>query len=386
MDFYKVFSKDMENLEKAIKNNDSEKKHIKRSLDLAGQIVWDTSPQNNEFVTMLGEKGIAIFQKIIKRIKFNLKNQNSNELKYPKCLIKQAMFIHDLGKSDWEHDFEYNGKDHEERSYQIVNNNKERLMEIGWKEENIDLISYLAKYHGLLGITRTGEASMMYLSDRIKRIPHLGKKRKRLGKKRKRLFLDLLIIHTCCDSGASGDFENQEYDLGYARIKLYKDISDELIKISSTPFKNVSDLLRKFSEQHYIVEQIERIVTSGMRGLSVERDIIESVLNKYDQNFRENFVKTRFDAGFYVFEESLYEVNQHEKKITHETLEKFLNFIQLFYRKGTIPFPFIISFRDSFSLKNDVALKNRKNFDELLAAIRDERNEQLIDILKKFGF
>ena len=370
-----VFADCMKNLQNVIVNNNSEIKHIERCQYLAKLIKWNSSSQHKEFTDMLGNNGIKIFQEIIDRIKLNLSNQITAELLPLEHLIEQIMYIHDLGKFDKDkNNGDYNGVSHEERSFSIIESKRNDLTRIEWQDESISMLSHLARYHALLGITRTGEASMMFLSPIVEFIQHLNQDRKRL-------FLDLLILLTCCDSGASGNFDKPEYFLDYSRIKLYNDSSNFLLITSSK--ENISILGEISTNQNYMEEQIERIITSGSLGLSIDRSTIKTVLRDeiFDQNFRNNLVKTRFDHGFYVFEELLFKLNQSNKQINDNSLWEFLNFIKLLFRNKEAIYPNIINFRDSFSIKSDLEKKNRENFESLLSVIQMGNNDAIDKIL-----
>ena len=319
--FYSVFGEYWDALQDALKDNVTERNHVERCKTLARSIQWHPIHVGNDFSRLLEADGIKIFEKALKRISETLATEKAEELQDPSRLIEQIMHVHDLGKYIRENgQVKYNGANHEKRSAEII---QERAGEIGWQLINVALLHDLALHHGLLGITRTGEASIVFLWPILETL-------KPFHVARKRLFLDLLIVLTCCDSGATLDPQTKKYYLDDSRVKLYDEVANELFATSehANTLRNLFETASAFQQTAI---RINRIVTSGSRNLSIDEQTINQALQTVMAAGLldlEKFAGTRFDHGFYVFEPLLWNLSgKKEGKVSCETLEKFLKLI-----------------------------------------------------------
>jgi hypothetical protein len=319
--FYSVFGEYWGALQDALSDNITEWDHVERCKALARSIQWHPIHAGGDFSKLLKADGIRILEKVLKRISETLANEKAEELQDPSRLIEQIMHVHDLGKYVRENGrVKYNGANHEKRSAEII---QERASEIGWQLINVALLHDLALYHGLLGITRTGEVSIAFLWPILETL-------KPFNAARKRLFLDLLIVLTCCDSGATLDPQTKRYYLDDSRVKLYDEVSNELFAASehANTLHNLFETASAFNQTSI---RINRIVTSGSRNLSIDEQTINQALQAVMAAGLldlEKFARTRFDHGFYVFEPLLWNLNgEKEGKVACETLEKLLKLI-----------------------------------------------------------
>ncbi len=380
-DFYSAFSNDWSNLQKALKENKTERDHVERCKTLARSIEWNTTNAGRDFSQMLSSGGIKDFEDVLRQIKEAPRTENAPELQEASRLIEQIMHVHDLGKYVVESSgLKYRGADHEKRSAAIV---LEKAGALEWRPINVVLLHDLALHHGLLGITRTGEASLAFLWPILESLEPLSTHRKRL-------FLDLLIVLTCCDAGATLDAQTKKYYLDDSRVTLYKETVDDLLEVS-THGDAFAALFQKASDFEYTVERIGRIVTSGSRNLFASkqaiREALESVVELGLLDLKK-FARTRFDHGFYVFEPLLWDLNEgKEGEVSRENLIKLLSLIGFLasgdeelaaIRKyeqlsngGTKDWLSVIGLRDSFSMRDDNYKKrNGKRYELLLEAVQ----------------
>jgi hypothetical protein len=379
--FEDVFADAKKRLDRALQGNASEQYHIQRCLTLAETIEWNHSNVGNEFGEMLRAKGILLFDKIIQRITSLLRDETTPELRNHRKFMHHLMFVHDLGKYN-PHTHTYDGTNHEVRSANIVAENQETLQqELHWTKENVALLVHLTRYHGLLGITRIGEASMVFLSPILDRL--IG-----LSADRKHLFLDLLIVLTCCDAGASGDFTTKTFYLDDSRIALYDQLSHELFLISTNLMRRhhadaSNALLAQASEFTNTAVRIKRIVTSNNL-LTIPDDRIETVLHEMLSRRRldaTSFALTRFDHGAYVFAPLLTHLERGKKSISQDSLAKLLLLLGVLC--GSENTRRVIQFRDSFSMKADLQTRNAQNFYELCDAVERGEPQKIADVLRK---
>ncbi len=374
-----AFHDHWENLLKALGETESD--HVKRCKALARSIEWDAASAGSEFSQMLAVDGIKVFEEVLRQIKEALRNENAPELNDPARLVEQIMHVHDLGKYIVENgEFKYRGADHEKRSAVIV---LEEAGALEWRPINVVLLHDLALHHGLLGITRTGEASPACLWPILESLEPLSTRRKRL-------FLDLLIVLTCCDAGATMDAETKKYYLDDSRVELYKETADDLLE-ASTHGDAFAALFQKASDFDYNVARIGRIVTSGSRNLyASDQTIREALASVVELGLLDlkRFARTRFDHGFYVFEPLLWELNEEKAgEVSRGNLTKLLSLIGLLasgdeglsaLRKdeqvsmgSTKDWLSLIGLRDSFSLRDDEHKKrNGKRYELLRKAVR----------------
>jgi hypothetical protein len=286
-----------------------------------------------------------------------------------------------LGKYNGNTD-RFDGANHEERTADLVIDKREMLISgLGWKEENVGLLANLVRYHGVLGITHLGEASIIFLSPLLDSLTSLNSERKRL-------FLDLLIVLTCCDAGASGDFTTNRFYLDYSRLALYDQLTRELFALSegigkADQLDSCTALLEKACEFAETAIRIKRMVSSGNR-LTIGEGVIESLLEGMcaERSFDPtSFALTRFDHGAYVFEPLLGSLNRENGSVSRESLYKLLLLIG-YLCKGRERLN-VIQFRDSFSMKADLRAINKNNFSELLNAVEQGDHRKIGQVLRK---
>ena len=214
-DFYEVFLKDRERLQDAVSNNPTDRDHISRCKVLAASVDWDSVDAGHEFRQMLGPTGLQTFNAVLERTKRRATSQTISELRDPKALLIQLMHVHDLGKSE-------GGVGHEQRSAEIILRSRQSL---AWSPIGTQLLHGLVLNHGLMGITRTGEASVAFLVPLLRSVCDLPADVAGI-------FLDLLILLTCCDSGATVDPSTKQYYLDDSRVKLYNQVAHDLLQAS----------------------------------------------------------------------------------------------------------------------------------------------------------
>ncbi len=381
MTFENVFSDAKKRLDHALRGNAPEQHHIQRCLTLAEMIEWNHSNLGNELGKMLGAKGVLLFDTIAPRVSSLLQDETTSELRNYQRFMHELMFVHDLGKID-PNTHAFDGSNHEARSADIIAENQDALQnELHWTEDNIEFLVYLTRHHGLFGITRIGEASIVFLSPILESLINLNTNRKQL-------FLDFLTLLTCCDAGASGDFATNTFYLDESRITLYDQLSRELFAISENLKQKdhaeaSSALLAKASEFSNTVVRIKRIITSDNQ-LSAPDERIEKALNKMLSSGRfdaKSFALTRFDHGAYVFPQLLTHMERENKIVSEESLEKLLLFLGILcdgqHTQRIIPF------RGSYSMKADLQARNANNFYALREAVEQGDPQKISDVLGK---
>lgn len=375
-----VFSEDKRQLDRALETIPSEQLHIERCLTLAATINWNSSNANNEFGVMLGQKGILLFDETTQRISALLRNELARELRDYQKFLHDLMFVHDLGKYNSDTN-KYDGRDHEERSALIVAGKEKLLLrKLNWTKGNATLFKQLTRFHGLFGITRIGEVSIVFLSPIIEYLIDLNSDKKKL-------FLDLLVILTCCDAGASGDFTSNTFYLDDSRITLYDQLSRELFhlseKVMHTPASGVfHSLVAEACEFTNIVTRIKRIVT-GNNLLTISERIIEEVLRDLlskQQLDAKGFALTRFDHGAYVFGPLLAKLERGNTDISRDTLKKFILFLGILCQGQSSLY--VVQFRDTFSVKSDLIERNGAKFSALYEAIDSHDPQRISDVLR----
>lgn len=380
MTFQEAFAEDKENLDRAIQTNPAEQKHLERCQALAGGIRWENGTGGKDFEKMLGGVGSRIFSEVIARLDRLLQKEEAGELRDRRGFISNLMFAHDLGKFN-RTAAGFDGSGHEERSAEIVDGKRSALKGVPWRQENVDLLADLVRYHGYLGITHIGEASIVFLNPLLVSLS-------KMASERRQLFLDLLIVLTCCDAGASGDFSAKRFYLDVARMKLYQQLADDLHCLSAEMSNSghpdsMAVLKRKASGFEQTAVRIKRIATSSNR-LIVGINTVERVLKEFwvskglDPG---SFAITRFDHGAYVFEPLLAELGKGSRSVSPKTLHKLLFLIGILCngRKKAE----VIRFRESFSMKEDMRPANAKRFHELVDAVDRTDRKAIVDVMRR---
>lgn len=393
--FQDIFAIDQQNLEQALAANILEQNHLKRCMELVEMLRWPSNHLNNdglnndgryrnnidnEFGRLLGCEGVALFDSILQRIVRATAKHSNPQLQDPRLFLTYAIFVHDLGKYDALLN-NYNGTEHEERSAQIVERQRERLTQLlSWHEESIDILVALARFHAFLGIVHLGGASMVYLApllDWLTQQKHMSA----------RLFLDLLIALNCCDAGASGNFETRSFYLNSARLTNYIDAANTLIHAihdlnSQTSVDSEVVLASHSIEMDSMVRRIQRIVSSN-NFLSVSPSMAKQALDDVIESGYLNpcgFALTRFDHGAYVFEPLLRRMNPSARTVNSDSITNLLLFIGLMSRK--VDSLTVLSFRDTFSMKPDLQPQNQLRFNALLSAVssgQPDSMQRLVD-------
>jgi hypothetical protein len=384
MDFKDLFSRDKERMERVIRGNTAEQSHIRRCLSLAEAIDWKNGRAGPQFRFMLRKKGTLILDETVKRINSLLSRETAPELRNQREFLCNVMFAHDLGKYNREKR-EFDGANHEERSADLVTHQKDDLLqELRWQKESVHLFINLVRHHGSLGIVRLGEASIVFLSPLISFLSCLRPERRIL-------FLDFLIIVTCCDAGASGAFLTGKFYLDYSRISFYSHLTKQLLafaeKNDMAPYPEAYPaLLEQASGFVHTAARIRSIVTSGNR-LSVSRRVLDSVLKETCSSgefIPRKFALTRFDHGAYVFEPLLAELQKGRRSVSNDHLRRLLLlFGMLCKSKESLN---ILEFRDSFSVKSGLGAGNRANFRELSDAVQEGDPRRIRKVLAGHGF
>lgn len=381
MGFQELFSKDKERLERVIRGNTLEQNHFKRCMFLAESIEWESGHAGIDFQAMLGMKGILILEKTIQRINALLSEETAQELLNQREFLRNLMLVHDLGKYN-KKTLDFDGANHGERSAQVVAEKKRALHQgLHWKEENVYFFLNLIRYHGRLGTIRLGEASIVFLSPLLDFLSSLTPSRRRL-------FLDFLILVTCCDAGASGDFAANRFYLDYSRLQFYSQLSEELLAVAAqlktSPHAGAhSALLEQASGFDHTASRIKSIIASGNR-MSVSQRVLHAALKEacakgeFDPR---SFALTRFDHGAYVFEPLLTKLQKGRRSVSRVSLDKLLLFLGLLCKRKKSPS--IVRFRDSFSMKSGLQEANEENFSELFDAVREANHQRIKKILTK---
>jgi hypothetical protein len=381
MVFQDLFSTDKERMEWVIRGNTLEQNHFKRCMFLSDTIEWESGHAGIEFRAMLGMKGILILDKTIKRINALLSEKTAPELRNQREFLRNLMFVHDLGKYN-KKTLGFDGANHGERSADLAAEKKRALLQgLHWREESVYLFINLVRYHGSFGIIRLGEASIVFLSPLLIFLSSLSPERRRL-------FLDLLILVTCCDAGASGNFAANRFYLDYSRIKFYSHLSEELLALAARVemFPHADARLALIQQASGFIptaDRIRSIVTSGNR-LTVSQGILDAVLKKACSKGEFNpkrFALTRFDHGAYVFEPLLAKLQQGRRAVSMHSLYKILFFLGLLCKDRESPS--IIRFRDSFSVKPGLKETNEANFSELFDAVQGGDRRRMKEVLAK---
>jgi len=159
----------------------------------------------------------------------------------------------------------------------------------------------LVRYHDILGIIHTGEASLLFLEPLIE---FAGT----LTYYEKRFFLNTLLMMTIVDVASLG-FLNQ------ARLETYQDVLAKIAKVLAG-----KSLLEVASED--TPQRIDRLIRSNNRFL-IDPKLVDDRLGAYP-DMKEFFCRllyVRFDAGAYVLEPLLrYMVDPTSHPMSSETL------------------------------------------------------------------
>ena len=382
MTFEIIFSDLKMRLDGVIREMPSEQSHIERCEHLATVVNWKASNDKNEFGEMLGSRGVRLFDEITNRVRISSEKVYAHEMRDCGKFLYYLMFVHDLGKYDRETKL-YNGSNHEMRSAEFVIDRGFELREkLGWSQGTVEILTQLIRYHGHLGVVRLGEVSSVYLAPILETLV-------RLDKDSRRLFLDYLILLTCCDAGASGNFEEGRYFLDESRVYLYDQLSEELLKISvqlddnNTGF-GANALLELAATVSHTAIRIGRIFTSDNR-IAVSNERIEKALAKYisigDFNTY-NFALTQFDHGAYVFAPILSKLSRDQNVVSDASLERFICFLGRL--SLDLPRGGLFQFRETFSMKKDLSASNRGRFDELYDGVESGDSKKIGDVLSRY--
>lgn len=365
--FEQIFSEEMEGLESAISGIPSEQRHIRRCMALAEAVEWDRSNDRNEIGKLLGARGCRWFDQVTRRIASTVENETDDELRDGRRFLRWLMLVHDIGKFD-RATGSYNGSGHEERSGDYVSSKSFALQrELHWSQASADLLVHLTRFHSHLGITRLGEVSNVFLEPILDVL--VG-----WNSGRKRLFLDYLIVMTCCDAGASGDFEAERFYLDESRIEHYVQVAEELLGLAEQfglDQRSAASraLLAHASDIDSTVARIRRMITSENRMDAADRDIqaaLRSVVSRGIFDPR-RFALTQFDHGAYVFAPLLARISDRAEHVTMDALEKFIAFLGVL--SASSDERKVIQFRCSFSMKTDLRSANRTRFEALCDAV-----------------
>jgi hypothetical protein len=289
------------------------------------------------------------------------------------------MFAHDLGKYNRR---EFDGANHEERSADLVTHQKDDLLqELRWQKESVP-------------VHKPSSAPWKSRHCPARRSLHrlfVPMFSFCLRPERRILFLDFLIIVTCCDAGASGAFLTGKFYLDYSRISFYSHLTKQLLafaeKNDMAPYPEAYPaLLEQASGFVHTAARIRSIVTSGNR-LSVSRRVLDSVLKETCSSgefIPRKFALTRFDHGAYVFEPLLAELQKGRRSVSNDHLRRLLLlFGMLCKSKESLN---ILEFRDSFSVKSGLGAGNRANFRELSDAVQEGDPRRIRKVLAGHGF
>lgn len=378
MTFEALFAEDKSLLDRALADNWLEQNHQRRCMELAHLVNWKAGNRDNEFARLLGPHGVNLFDQTLLRIKDKTKHLLDPQLQDPQQFLIYALFVHDLGKYDATIG-RFNGIGHEERSAQIVERQRTALCRnLGWSEESADLLIGLARFHSFLGVIHLGGASMVYLEPLLLwLLPH--------DESRQRLFLDLLIALNCCDAGASGNFETQQFYLNHERLQTYCQAAEQLMEAASQLRQSehldpAAVLIEQATTVPNMVKRIQRIVASG-NALSATTDVVTAAITNAIKSGVLNprgFALTRFDHGAYVFEPLLHRLSPPSGMVSVEMLDKLLRLIGFLSMKTTAIT--IVQFRDSFSMKPDLQPQNHERFEILLQAVERGQIEAISSI------
>ncbi|MBK1876217.1 hypothetical protein [Pelagicoccus mobilis] len=366
--FEDVFSEEVSGLQTAIASIPTEQAHIERCMELARAVVWSGSNEGNEIGRLLGGKGVAIFDRVTQRIDASLSLENGEELRDASRFLLWLMRVHDIGKCDRE-TLRYVGSGHEERSGDYVSNKAAVLVnELRWSEENATLLVGLSRYHSHLGIARLGEVSNVFLEPVLLELL-------KMNTRRRRLFLDLLVVMTCCDAGASGDFGSRTFYLDESRIVFYAEVAEELFGIAERFSDGDSTvapqaILEDAASLERTIVRIRRMVTADNRLETQSSEVslaLEAVMDRSLFDLKA-FALTQFDHGAYVFAPLLARLLEEEGSVDRAVMERFLIFLgQLCTRDGSRK---TIQFRGSFSMKADLQAANGERFRRLCTAVK----------------
>ncbi|MBD5778796.1 hypothetical protein IEN85_04785 [Pelagicoccus sp. NFK12] len=379
--FEDVFAEEISGLRIATSSIPTEQAHLERCMELAGEVVWSGSNAGNEIGRLLGDRGVALFDRVANRLAAALASEEAEELRGPSQFLAWIMRVHDIGKCDLK-TLRYDGSGHEERSGDYVLAKAGRLAdELGWSEENAALLVHLSRFHSHLGIARLGEVSNVFLEPVLLELL-------RMDTRRKRLFLDFLVVMTCCDAGASGNFDTGTFYLDESRIVFYTEIADELFDIAETfagsDAKSASlALLENAACFERTVVRIRRMVTAENRLHTRSSEVsraLEAVIERSLLDLQ-SFALTQFDHGAYVFAPLLALLADEAGGLDRTALEKFLIFLgQLCAKDGSRK---TVQFRRSFSMKADLQAANGERFRSLCAAVKSGSPEKMRVVIER---
>ncbi|EDY83736.1 hypothetical protein VDG1235_3363 [Verrucomicrobiia bacterium DG1235] len=367
-EFEDIFSEEIDGLERAISEVPSERKHIRRCMELVGVVEWDGSNAGNEIGALLGRRGCRLFDEMTRRIASALEGEAAAELQDAGQFLHWLMLVHDIGKYDLETQ-SYNGSGHEERSGDyVLRKCRDLQAELHWERGNAELLVHLTRFHSQLGIARLGEVSNVFLEPILAALLNLDSKRKRL-------FLDFLVVMTCCDAGASGNFETNAFYLDESRITLYGQVADELFAIAEKfgPQEHAAAakaLVAHASSTINTTKRIKRMVTSENLMDAAERDIelALGVVVSGGLFDLKRFALTQFDHGAYVFAPLLMRLSGEAESLSVNLLQKFLVFLGVLCAASEGKR--VIQFRRSFSMKADLQAANGNRFEALVEAVK----------------
>lgn len=379
--FEDVFAEEIEGLRTAIASIPTEQAHIERCMELADGVEWDRSNAGNEFGRLLGAKGVAIFDRVTQRLADSLSSEKARELRNVSEFLARLMRIHDIGKCDLT-TLCYDGSGHEERSGDYVLDKAAVLVEeLQWSEENAALLVHLSRFHSHLGIARLGEVSNVFLEPILLELL-------KMDTRRKRLFLDTLVVMTCCDAGASGNFDTGTFYLDESRIVFYTEIADELFTIAELLGGEESDVASRALLEHAAslettIVRIRRMVTAENSLSAGSSDVslaIEAVIGRSLFDLKA-FALTQFDHGAYVFAPLLSILAEEAATVDRAAMEKFIIFLgQLCTKDDSLK---TIQFRRSFSMKADLQAANGERFRRLCTAVKSGEPELIRTVLEQ---
>ncbi|MEM9159503.1 MAG: hypothetical protein AAGB46_10680 [Verrucomicrobiota bacterium] len=379
--FEEIFSEEISSLERAISDIPSEQQHIGRCISLAEIVEWGISNTQNELGVLLGDRGCRLFDQITGRIAATSEKQEADELRDCKRFLRWLMIVHDIGKYDREA-LEYNGSGHEERSGDYVFAKIDALREsLRWRKENAELFVHLTRFHSQLGIARLGEVSNVFLEPILEALLAMDSSRKRL-------LLDYLIVMTCCDAGASGNFGTKTFFLDESRVALYGQVSDELFSVaerfqSQERAAALRALLEQAASDENTVVRIKRMITSDNRMNASDSDVefaLRSVASRGLFNPK-RFALTQFDHGAYVFAPLLWRLCGWADRVSYDVLLKFILFLGLLCSESRTKK--IIQFRGCFSMKADLMAANGERFQALCESVESGDPHKIAQVLKR---
>ncbi len=322
---------------------------------------------------------MALFDRVVQRLADSLSSEEAGELQDASQFLVWLMRVHDIGKCDLE-TLRYDGSGHEVRSGDYVLAKAPVLVgELQWREENAALFVHLSRFHSHLGIARLGEVSNVFLEPVLLVLL-------KMNTRRKRLFLDTLVVMTCCDAGASGNFDTGTFYLDESRVVFYTEVADELWGLAKRFSGNDSSaasraLLEHAASVECTVARIKRMVTAENRLDAQSNDVslaLESVIGRSLFDLQA-FALTQFDHGAYVFAPLLSLLAEEAGIVKRAALEKFLIFLgQLCAKDGSRK---TVQFRRNFSMKADLQEANGERFRALCTAVKSGKPEEVRMVL-----